>query len=131
MREYAKIINQRMAYYMGVWEAGFSFTLSDELAFVVSYPNGCTHAAGRLSGGQKIVASTAFRLAMADTFASQVGLLVLDEPSSYLDKDNIVHLQNLLLKLKELSGHTGKQIILVTHEEQLTGFFDHSISLYR
>ncbi len=131
MREYAKVLNKRMAYYLDVWEAGFSFILNDDLLFIVTYPNGCTHGAGRLSGGQKIVASTAFRLAMADTFAKQVGLLVLDEPSNYLDKDNIVHLQNLLLKLKDLSGHTGKQIILVTHEEQLVGFFDHHISLFR
>lgn len=131
MREYAKVLNKRMAYYLEVWESEFSFVLNDDLEFIVTYPNGCTHAGGRLSGGQKIVASTAFRLAMADTFARQVGLLVLDEPSNYLDKDNIVHLQNLLLKLKDLSGHTGKQILLVTHEEQLVGFFDHHISLYR
>lgn len=130
MKEYAKVLNKRIAYYLNIWEAPFTLRLDDDLAFVADFVDGRSHSAARLSGGQKIVASTSFRLAMTDTFAKQVGLLVLDEPSNYLDKDNIVHLQTLLLKLKELSGHSGRQIILVTHEEQLTGFFDHSISVY-
>ncbi len=130
MKEYAKILNKRIAYYLNVWEAPFTLRLDDELAFVADFPDGRSHAAARLSGGQKIVASTSFRLAMTDTFAKQVGLLVLDEPSNYLDKDNLVHLQTLLLKLKEMAGQSGRQIILVTHEEQLTGFFDHHISVY-
>ncbi len=131
MREYAGVLNRRLAHYLAIWEAPFVMRLDDRLAFQVDFSDGRSHGAERLSGGQKIVASTSFRLAMADTFARQVGLLVLDEPSNYLDKDNIIHLQGLLLRLKEHASSTGRQIILVTHEESLMGFFDHSITLYR
>jgi DNA repair exonuclease SbcCD ATPase subunit len=127
MREYAAVLNRRMAYYLRLWEAPFVMSLDDDLAFVAEFNDGMVLSAGRLSGGQKIVGATSFRFTMADTFARQVGLLILDEPSNYLDKDNVVHLQQLLLKLKDLAGSTGKQIILVTHEESLKGFFDRSI----
>jgi DNA repair exonuclease SbcCD ATPase subunit len=131
MREYAGVLNRRLAHYLTIWEAPFVMRLDERLAFQVDFMDGRSHGADRLSGGQKIVASTSFRLAMADTFAKQVGLLVLDEPSNYLDKDNITHLQGLLLRLKEHASSTGRQIILVTHEESLMGFFDHSITRYQ
>lgn len=130
MGEYASLLNRRMKYYLNVWEAPFTMRLDeDDLEFMAEFSNGLSHAAARLSGGQKIVAATSLRLAMADTFARQAGLLILDEPSNYLDKSNLAQFQTLLLKLKELAGSTGRQIILVTHEESLMGFFDHTINL--
>jgi len=128
MREYATVLNKRVDYYLSTWEAHFTMELDEELSFIAKFDDRI-HPAKRLSGGQRIIASTSFRLAMGDTFAKRVGLLVLDEPSVYLDKDNIIHLQRLLLKLKELAGATGKQILLVTHEETLSGFFDNIIRL--
>jgi DNA repair protein RAD50 len=129
MREYASRLNVRIQHYLQVWEAPFKVYLDDALNFIAEFRDGTKMLAARLSGGQKIVASTSFRLAMSDTFARNVGLLVLDEPTNHLDKDNIIHLQQLLVKLKSLSGSTGRQIIIVTHEESLTGFFDHTIRL--
>jgi exonuclease SbcC len=129
MQEYATRLNRRMAHYLQVWEAPFSVYLDENMAFIAKFPSGVTVSAGRLSGGQKIVASLSFRMAMSDTFAKNVGLIVLDEPTNHLDKNNIVHLQQLLLKLKSLAGGSGRQIILVTHEETLTGFLDHIVRL--
>lgn len=129
MREYAALMNARMQYYLDLWEASFTMRLNDDLAFEVEFPGGYVVSADRLSGGQQIVASTSFRLAMADTFARSAGFLILDEPSAYLDAANLEHLQRLLCKLKELSGSTGTQIILVTHEESLISFFDNTIEL--
>jgi DNA repair protein RAD50 len=128
MREYAAKINRRMRHYLNVWEAPFTMKLGDNLAFIAEYPDGRMHSAARLSGGQRIVASTSFRLAMADLVAGQIGLLVLDEPSNCLDQNNKRHLQQLLLKLRDYAGSTGKQVILVTHEERLRGFFDNVIN---
>jgi DNA repair exonuclease SbcCD ATPase subunit len=131
MREYAARLNRRIAYYMQIWESPFQVYLDDNLSFIAKFPDGTQLAAARLSGGQKIVASTSFRLAMSDTFARSVGLLILDEPTNHLDKSNIVHLQQLLVKLKLLAGSMGRQIVVVTHEESLTGFFDHTIQLWK
>jgi len=129
LREYAARLNARIAYYLNLWEAPFSLSLDDNLAFVAEFPDGRRLSAIRLSGGQKIVASVSFRLAMTDTFAGDVRLLILDEPTVYLDKENIVHFQTLLLRLKTLAGTTGRQIVLVTHESGLSGFFDHLIQI--
>lgn len=130
MAEYAKLVNERIAYYLGIWQSPFSLLIDSANSFeFVANKDGFDQSAARLSGGEKVVASTSFRLAMADTFASEVGLLVLDEPSVYLDKDNIYHLQDLLVRLKELSNASGRQILLVTHEESLLGFVDHAIEI--
>lgn len=130
MRAYARLLNERLAYYLHTWEAPFRLWLDEErLEFTAEKEEGHTVPAERLSGGEEIVGASSYRLGMTDTFARQVGLLVLDEPTNHLDKTNIVHLQRLLLRLKELSGATGRQIIIVTHEESLMGFFDHSIIL--
>ena len=129
MREYANKINRRMAHYMAIWEAPFQFYLDADLSFRAKFSSGFELPAHRLSGGQKIVASTSFRLAMSDTFARSVGLLILDEPTNHLDESNVVHLQQLLLKLKQFSGSTGRQILIVTHAESLTSFFDQTIKL--
>jgi DNA repair exonuclease SbcCD ATPase subunit len=129
MKEYAARINKRIAHYLQVWEAPFRLYLDDSLSFQARFDTGFELPAARLSGGQKIVASTSFRLAMSDTFAKNVGLLILDEPTNHLDKENVVHLQQLLLKLKQFAGTAQRQIIIVTHEEQLVNFFDHTIQL--
>jgi len=129
MREYAKILNQRMRYYTSLWEAPFALKLDENLAFIAEFDDGRVLTGQRLSGGQKIVGSTSFRLAMADTFSRGIGLLILDEPSNHLDSDNIIHLQRLLLELKELASASGRQVIMVDHEESLVGFFDNVITL--
>lgn len=129
MKEYALRINRRIANYLQVWEAPFRLYLDDTLSFKAAFDEGYELPAARLSGGQKIVASTSFRLAMSDTFAKNVGLLILDEPTNHLDRENVVHLQQLLVKLKQCVGTSQRQIIIVTHEEQLINFFDHTIKL--
>jgi len=128
MSDYSNRLNDRIQFYLTGWGSEFSMALDVDLAFKAKFPDK-EHDAARLSGGQKIVASTSFRFAMADLFAQQVGLLVLDEPSTALDASKVVHLQKLLVKLKEMAGHGDRQIIIVTHEVSLMGFLEHVIEL--
>ncbi len=51
---------------------------------------------GRCSAGQKVLASIIIRLALADAFCFNCGILVLDEPTTNLDADNIRGLSNAL-----------------------------------
>lgn len=44
---------------------------------------------GRCSAGQKVLASLLIRLALADTFCLNMGVLALDEPTTNLDARNI------------------------------------------
>lgn len=51
---------------------------------------------GRCSAGQKVLASIIVRLALAEAFGTNCGVLALDEPTTNLDCDNI---RNLALSL--------------------------------
>lgn len=44
---------------------------------------------GRCSAGQKVLASIIIRLALAESFGTNCGILALDEPTTNLDRDNI------------------------------------------
>lgn len=44
---------------------------------------------GRCSAGQKVLASLVIRLALAEVFCLQCGVLALDEPTTNLDRENI------------------------------------------
>lgn len=129
MQEYGKILNSQLDFYLEKFQAPFRVWLNDDLEFRAVKNAEQEMDATRLSGAEKIVASVSFRMAMSDTFARQVGLLVLDEPSNYLDKANIQNLQMVLLELKKMSAHTGRQVLVVTHEDKLMGFFDHCVTV--
>lgn len=47
---------------------------------------------GRCSAGQKVLASIIIRLALAESFGVNCGIMALDEPTTNLDHDNILAL---------------------------------------
>lgn len=51
---------------------------------------------GRCSAGQKVLASIIIRLALAESFSVNCGIMALDEPTTNLDKDNIIALAGSL-----------------------------------
>lgn len=133
MQSYAKIINARIQYYTHVLAAPFRLGLNSSMEFMVEFIEGPKQGykcrAGRLSGGEAVIGAACYRLAISDTFARNMGLLILDEPTNNLDADNRKHLENLLLRLRELSTNTGRQILIVTHDQHFVGFLDNVIQL--
>ncbi|KAJ3197483.1 DNA repair protein rad50 [Irineochytrium annulatum] len=53
---------------------------------------------GRCSAGQKVLAALIIRLALAETFCLNCGILALDEPTTNLDKENSESLAESLAK---------------------------------
>ena len=53
---------------------------------------------GRCSAGQKVLASIIIRLALAETFCLNSGVLALDEPTTNLDRENIESLASALVE---------------------------------
>ncbi len=86
--------------------------------------------ASELSGGQKTMLALAFRLASYCMFASQQGLLTLDEPSAYLDSENVSNFCTLLERLKEIMVQLDLQIFVSTHEQAILPFMDSVVNLY-
>lgn len=73
---------------------------------------------GRCSAGQKVLASIIIRLALAESFGTNCGILALDEPTTNLDKDNIEALANALADIiKERKAQSNFQLIVITHDE--------------
>nr|CDS30244.1 dna repair protein rad50 [Hymenolepis microstoma] len=73
---------------------------------------------GRCSAGQKVLASLVIRLALAEVFCLQCGVLALDEPTTNLDRENIESLAYALTEIiKARSSQRNFQLIVITHDE--------------
>jgi DNA repair protein RAD50 len=73
---------------------------------------------GRCSAGQKVLASIIIRLALAECFGVNCGLIALDEPTTNLDTDNIRALaQSLHDIIKTRQQQSNFQLIVITHDE--------------
>ncbi|KAH9508246.1 DNA repair protein rad50 [Bulinus truncatus] len=73
---------------------------------------------GRCSAGQKVLASIIIRLALAETFCTNCGILALDEPTTNLDRANIESLAMALVSvIKERQSQRHFQLIIITHDE--------------
>lgn len=74
---------------------------------------------GRCSAGQKVLASIIIRLALAESFGINCGLIALDEPTTNLDSDNIRSLaQSLHAIIKQRQVQSNFQLIVITHDEE-------------
>ncbi|RFU75557.1 dna repair rad50 [Trichoderma arundinaceum] len=74
---------------------------------------------GRCSAGQKVLASIVIRLALAESFGVNCGLIALDEPTTNLDKDNIKSLAESLHRIIQTRQQQSNfQLIVITHDEE-------------
>ncbi|PSN67104.1 hypothetical protein BS50DRAFT_552973 [Corynespora cassiicola Philippines] len=74
---------------------------------------------GRCSAGQKVLASIIIRLALAECFGKNCGLIALDEPTTNLDHQNITGLANSLSSIIQLRRKQANfQLVVITHDEQ-------------
>ncbi|CAA7027279.1 unnamed protein product [Microthlaspi erraticum] len=90
---------------------------------------------GRCSAGQKVLASLIIRLALAETFCLNCGILALDEPTTNLDAPNSESLAGALLRIMEdRKCQENFQLIVITHDErfaQMIGQRQHAEKYYR
>ena len=74
---------------------------------------------GRCSAGQKVLASLVIRLALAETFCVNCGILALDEPTTNLDRRNVESFANALVEIVENRRRQKHfQLIIITHDEE-------------
>lgn len=73
---------------------------------------------GRCSAGQKVLASIVIRLALAETFCLNCGILALDEPTTNLDEANKSGLAHALSRIiMSRSTQQNFQLVCITHDE--------------
>lgn len=87
---------------------------------------------GRSSTGQKVLASIVIRIALAEAFGANCGVLALDEPTTNLDTANIEALARFLADLLEQRKEDGSfQLIVITHDRDfLRLFYGHTDHYY-
>lgn len=74
---------------------------------------------GRCSAGQKVLACLVIRLALAESFCTDCGILALDEPTTNLDKENIESLAGALKTIIENRRRQRNfQLVLITHDQE-------------
>lgn len=111
--------------YLGLLGVAFTIRGTGGFNFEAIFPNQPQPIKiTELSGGQKIDLSLAFRFAACESFSSSAGLLVLDEPSVYLDEDTKQHLVEVFERLKDMAEQMNMQFLVVTHERSLLSCFD-------
>lgn len=72
---------------------------------------------GRCSAGQRVLASIIIRLALAECFGVNCGLIALDEPTTNLDRDNIMSLAGSLHDIiRYRQSQSNFQLIVITHD---------------
>ncbi|KAJ8971927.1 hypothetical protein NQ314_000476 [Rhamnusium bicolor] len=74
---------------------------------------------GRCSAGQKVLACLVIRMALAETFSAHCGILALDEPTTNLDKENILSLSDALSRIITVrEKEKNFQLFIITHDEE-------------
>ncbi|CUM47929.1 uncharacterized protein AC631_05125 [Debaryomyces fabryi] len=74
---------------------------------------------GRCSAGQKVLTSILIRLALAECFGANCGIIALDEPTTNLDLENTESLAQALNKIIEFrKNQKNFQLIVITHDEK-------------
>mmetsp|Transcript_60583 Transcript_60583/g.145735 ORF Transcript_60583/g.145735 Transcript_60583/m.145735 type:complete len:757 (+) Transcript_60583:1-2271(+) len=74
---------------------------------------------GRCSAGQKVLASLVIRLALAESFCLNCGILALDEPTTNLDTANIESFASAINDIvKARKQQANFQLIVITHDEE-------------
>ena len=126
---FIKAINVKLAAYIELFEVPFTVRIEPDLSIRCLFGGNREASAERLSGGQKVMLGIAFRFAIYDLFVNNLGFMVLDEPTVYLDHDRIEGVFELLQRVKGYSQAAGLQLIVVTHEARLQGVFDQTIRL--
>jgi len=89
-----------------------NFEFSENYEFMVTRAGHKRHA-HRLSGGQQVLASMAFLMALSEVL-SDLDFLILDEPTTHLDENRRRELVNVLENLRRVP-----QLIIVDHHPEL------------
>lgn len=121
-------IESRINYCLELLSVPFRVSVRNGLDFVCNFPDKDIDSS-ELSGGEKVDLSIAFRLAACETFGSNAGFVVLDEPTTWLDEGTKLEMIRVIERLNEIGEASGFQFFIPTHERMLLEHFDQVIEL--
>jgi len=119
-------MSQSINEYLNRFGAAYNVKLGQDNEFICDFGNK-VRPSSDLSCGQKVVLSLAFRFAAREIFTTGVNLIVLDEPTTWLDRETILNFKNIIESISELSDTNNLQTLIVTHERSLMPYFKQTI----
>lgn len=109
---------------LGLLEANFTVALDPERPVSFRFtplddPGVEDMPQSKLSGGQRVRLAVAFLLSVQQLLMPELGLLVLDEPSTHLDAEGVESLKELLLNMSQTLHNAQHQVWIVDHQPAL------------
>jgi len=96
---------------------------------VMSKGNSQMDMRGRCSAGQRVLASIVIRLALAETFCLNCGVMALDEPTTNLDFENKRGLAIALAQIiASRASQSNFQLVVITHDEDFVSMMKQELS---
>lgn len=83
----------------------------------------------KMSGGERVRLTIAFLIALQELVLPELGLLILDEPSTHLDDEWVGAVRDLITSIGKYATNTDSQIWICDHNVQLIPAFDTTIQL--
>ena len=118
--EYSALENVAMPLLLGGHERSVAAERAELLLARVDLSTRRDHRPHQLSGGERQ------RIAVARALASEPAVVLADEPTGNLDRDNAGRLAALM---GELSEESGTAFIVVTHDEHISGWAQRLVTL--
>lgn len=115
-------------------DANFSIMIDEERPLSFKFvrldePEHVPLPMNKLSGGQRVRLCTAFLIAVQQRLVKEVGLMVLDEPSTHVDQNGVESLAEFLRTLGGQLRNTEIQIFISDHHPALKNCFDKVLEL--
>jgi len=117
MRRFMDGINAYIMEYLGHFATDFSAYIDENFELLAEF-RGVVVSANRLSGGQKVALAIAFRFAMADMMSRSAPIMVMDEPTTWLDADNVDRVADVLRVVRRVV-EKGVYMMIATHEPRI------------
>ena len=102
----------------------FRVKVNDDVTFTAIFDNGNEIRSRALSGGEKYMLGLAFLSAVNRTFARNLGIMFIDEPTASLDARHVQLLFRILGQWKNVLLSRSQQLIVVTHVEDMAQVAD-------
>lgn len=110
-------------------DSGSRANRSYNYRIVMSKGNTQMDMRGRCSAGQRVLASIVIRLALAETFCLNCGVMALDEPTTNLDHENKRGLAIALAQIiASRAAQSNFQLIVITHDEDFVSIMKNELS---
>lgn len=128
--KYLAVLNRKINDYLSDFDVDFSADIDSAGYIKVKFSNQDKPkiAKSSLSGGQKVILALAIRFAIPELLGNNFPLIVIDEPTAFLDEQNKAALTSLFSKIRT-NMESDKYVFINTHEKEMASVCTEVIEL--